>query len=145
MTDKIIQTKNELETAAIAAQIMSEALDNKIVFLQGDLGTGKTVFARSLIRCLAQNNVLEVPSPTFSLLQTYNSDYGEIWHYDLYRLKAPDEVYQLGWEEAIHEHITIIEWPERLGSLKPAEYLDIHISNVKDKPSERQIRIRNIK
>ena len=135
-----IRANNESETVQAAAKLAHELQPGDFVFLHGNLGAGKTVFARALVRALSGDESLEVPSPTFTLLQTYDSEKGPVNHYDLYRLKDPDEVFELGWEESVNG-ITIVEWPERLGSLAPAQRLDITLSNVKNKPDVREIEI----
>src|ERR1700745_1141479 len=82
-----------------------------IIALKGDLGTGKTVFARAFIR--ACGNEDEVPSPTFTLVQVYDGGPSGISHFDLYRIRAPDEAWELGIEDAFAAGISLIEWPER--------------------------------
>lgn len=93
-----------------------------ILLLDGPIGAGKTHFARALIhaRQTLDNAPLEdVPSPTFTLVQTYETPSGEIWHADLYRLTHPDEVEELGLTDAFDTAICLVEWPDRLGSLTP--------------------------
>ena len=86
---------------------------------------GKSVFARAFIQKLCC--VEDVPSPTFTLLQTYSSSKGEIYHYDLYRLKHPDEVFELGFEDAVYGGITLVEWPENAGGWLPKDIIKINI------------------
>ena len=95
--------------------------------LTGDLGAGKTTFSRGLIRALCGDDT-EVPSPTYTLLQTYEAAEFEIWHFDLYRIKSPAEIWELGMEDAIYDGLTLIEWPSMMGDLKPEGTLDIAIN-----------------
>lgn len=122
------ETGSEEETVALAREIAPELRRADVVLLHGDLGAGKSVFARSLIRALCGDEDLVVPSPTFTLVQSYESDVGVIWHFDLYRLSAPEEIYEIGWEEAMSGGIVLVEWPERLGDLKPGKVIDITFS-----------------
>lgn len=115
---KSFETASEEDTAAIAHEIAADAAPGQIFCLRGDLGMGKTVFARAFIRALCGEDT-EVPSPTFTLVQTYESGKGDIWHFDLYRIEDAEEVYELGWEEALSRCITLIEWPERIEGLLP--------------------------
>ena len=86
-------SRSEEDTIAYAQNFAPDLSAGDVVCLYGDLGMGKSVFARSLVRTLTGNPQQEVPSPTFTLVQTYNSVQGEIWHFDLYRLKEPNELY----------------------------------------------------
>ena len=87
---------------------------------------GKSVFARAFIQALT--GAEEVPSPTFTLLQTYDAPEFEIYHYDLYRLKSPEEVFELNIEEAIYGGVCLIEWPEKMGGYLPRQALKINIA-----------------
>ncbi|MCP4922845.1 MAG: tRNA (adenosine(37)-N6)-threonylcarbamoyltransferase complex ATPase subunit type 1 TsaE, partial [bacterium] len=89
-----------------------------IIALKGNLGAGKTAFARAIIQSLCGPDTI-VPSPTFTLVQTYQTPKTEIWHFDLYRLEDPLQAEELGIEEAFAQGISLIEWPERLGDLLP--------------------------
>lgn len=101
------------------------------ILLSGGVGAGKTHFARSLI--LERLTAIEdVPSPTFTLVQTYEAQNVEIWHADLYRLSSVDEVYELGLEDAFETALCLIEWPDRLGELTPQDALEIHFELIND-------------
>jgi tRNA threonylcarbamoyladenosine biosynthesis protein TsaE len=117
------------DTDRIAASLASIAQPGDVLALFGDLGTGKTTFARAFVRALTDADN-EVPSPTFTLVQTYDTPKGEIWHCDLYRLAKPDDAIELGIEEAFAEAICLIEWPERLGRLLPPSRLAISFTLV---------------
>jgi len=95
-----------------------------VLALTGDLGTGKTAFARALIQGLI-GDATPVPSPTFTLVQTYDAPIGPIWHCDLYRLEDPTECWELGLDDAFQHAITLIEWPDRMGALLPSTALSI--------------------
>jgi len=122
-------------TERLAAIIAGQARAGDAILLSGDLGAGKTHFARAFINALTRAPE-EVPSPTFTLVQTYDAEAGgesvEIWHFDLYRLKSPDETLELGIEEAFSEGISLVEWPDRLGSLKPREHLELRLAMAGD-------------
>lgn len=99
-----------------------------VIALHGDLGAGKTELARAIIRAASDDAELIVPSPTFTLVETYDTQAGAIWHFDLYRIDAPEQVWELGFEEALADGISLIEWPERLGGLAPARRLDVYLA-----------------
>ena len=119
----VVDLPNEAATAAFAARISALAARGDIIALKGDLGAGKTTFARGFIR--ARGCEEEVPSPTFTLVQIYELAPAAIWHFDLYRLKSPEEAWELDIEEAFAEGISLIEWPERLDPLLPQRRLQI--------------------
>jgi tRNA threonylcarbamoyladenosine biosynthesis protein TsaE len=121
----VVNLSDEIATATLAARISELAEAGDIIALKGDLGTGKTTFARGFIR--ARGSEEEVPSPTFTLVQIYELAPAAIWHFDLYRLKSPEEVWELGIEDAFNEGISLIEWPERLGPLLPRRRLQIEL------------------
>lgn len=112
----MIESDNEDETGAAAAFLAQTAKSGDVFLLQGPLGAGKSVFARAFIRALCGAE-LDVPSPTFTLVQTYDGPV-PVWHFDLYRLQDPDEIFEIGWEEA-RGGIALVEWPERLGPYVP--------------------------
>jgi tRNA threonylcarbamoyladenosine biosynthesis protein TsaE len=103
-----------------------------VVALHGDLGAGKTELARAIIRAAAGDEALTVPSPTFTLAETYDTTSGPIWHLDLYRLDAPEQVWELGFEDALAGGISLIEWPERIGRLLPPKRLDVTLTVERD-------------
>lgn len=115
---------DEAATAALARRLAPALRSGDVLALRGDLGAGKTAFARALIRALVGDEEAEVPSPTFTLVQTYDTEAGTIWHFDLYRLSGPDEVPELGWDEA-GQGIALVEWPDRLGNLLPHDRLEL--------------------
>lgn len=132
---------SEEQTAQIAGDLAKDLSAPVVICLFGTLGAGKSVFARSLIRCLYGDQNLEVPSPTFTLVQIYETPEHPVYHFDLYRIKDPEEIYELGWEDALNDAITIIEWPENLEHLKPSKTLDIIINVDEDDKNARTIEI----
>ena len=119
----VIDLPNEKATAAFAARLAALAARGDVIALKGELGAGKTTLARAFIR--ARGGDETVPSPTFTLVQVYELTGGAIWHFDLYRLRQPEEAWELGIEDAFRDGISLIEWPERLGTLMPARRLEI--------------------
>nr|WP_112297200.1 tRNA (adenosine(37)-N6)-threonylcarbamoyltransferase complex ATPase subunit type 1 TsaE [Ruegeria denitrificans] len=114
------------ETADLAARLGTELHPGDILLLEGEIGSGKTHFARSLIQSLLVVPE-DVPSPTFTLVQAYDTPPGEIWHCDLYRLTAVEEIEELGLSDAFDTAICLIEWPDKLGPLTPATALTLHL------------------
>jgi tRNA threonylcarbamoyladenosine biosynthesis protein TsaE len=136
-----IVTKSEAETVDFAASFSALLKGGDAVFLWGDLGAGKSVFCRSIIRTLSGDPALEVPSPTYTLVQMYTLQGNVLWHFDLYRLSTPDEIYEIGWEEALSGGIMLVEWPERLGGLLPARRIDVRLENIPQQPNQRKVSI----
>jgi len=110
---------NETATEQLGATLAQRLRPGDVVGLYGELGSGKTTLARAILRAAAGDPDLIVPSPTFTLVEIYETARGTFWHFDLYRLETPEQVYELGWEEARAEGIVLIEWPQRLGALLP--------------------------
>jgi tRNA threonylcarbamoyladenosine biosynthesis protein TsaE len=110
--------------AALARAVAGQAQTGDFIGLIGELGSGKTAFAREFIRALGGPGE-EVPSPTFNLVLVYAFPGVTIWHFDLYRLQAPEETVELGLEDALAEGISLVEWPDRFGYFMPDERLDI--------------------
>ncbi|MDR1375526.1 MAG: tRNA (adenosine(37)-N6)-threonylcarbamoyltransferase complex ATPase subunit type 1 TsaE [Holosporaceae bacterium] len=119
---------NSLKNTKNAAEYFSQfAKAGQCFALSGDLGCGKTTFSRYLIRSL-NPAVGDVLSPTFPVVQIYEAEIAEIWHIDCYRLKSQEEFYELGLEDALKNHITIIEWPRIIEELLPASTIKITFS-----------------
>tara|TARA_R110002110_G_scaffold258495_9_gene474316 strand:- start:1598 stop:2071 length:474 start_codon:yes stop_codon:yes gene_type:complete len=114
------------QTARRAADLAARLQSGDVVLLSGDVGAGKTHFARALIQSLMAYPE-DVPSPTFTLVQTYDTQAGEIWHADLYRLTSIQEIEELGLTDAFDTAICLVEWPDRLGSLIPDDALEIEL------------------
>ena len=118
-----IDLPDEAATAGLAGRLAQRAQRGDVIGLAGDLGSGKTTFARAFIRALGTGDE-EVPSPTFTLVEVYGfAGRPPVWHFDLYRLTAPEQSWELGIEDALAEGVSLIEWPERLGPLLPPEHL----------------------
>jgi len=113
--------KSENATARFAAALAPRLGPGDVILLSGGLGAGKTHFARALIqaRLAAAGRVEDVPSPTFTLVQIYDDGAAELWHCDLYRLGDPDELLELGLDDAFESAVCLIEWPDRLGDQVP--------------------------
>ena len=133
----VLDLPDETATAKLAARISPLAGPGDVIALRGDLGTGKTSFARAFIRARSGCEE-EVPSPTFTLVQVYAEDAPAIWHFDLYRLRSHQEAWELGIEDAFSYGISLIEWPERLGALLPPRRLEIALA-FGDRPESRLV------
>jgi len=116
----------EADTARLGAAIAGELKAHEAVCLSGPLGAGKSSLARGLIRALA-GAATEAPSPTFTLVQTYDAGAFPLAHFDLYRLTKPEEARELGLDEALDDGAAVIEWPERLGHHLPPNRLDVEL------------------
>jgi tRNA threonylcarbamoyladenosine biosynthesis protein TsaE len=117
---------DEAATAGLGARLAPLLRPGDVVCLAGGLGAGKTTLARAIVGA-AMGAPVEVPSPTFTLVQVYETPRLLLWHFDLYRLASPAEVLELGWEEAREEAAILVEWPERLGPLLPEGRLEIRL------------------
>lgn len=146
---------SEAAMIQVAARLADAAVAGDVFALWGDLGAGKSTLARAFIRHYAQVRgvaIDEVPSPTFTLVQTYDvagdvtgdsaggSVAQTIWHFDLYRIGQPDELWEIGLEEALGGGICLIEWPEKAGGLLPDRRMDIHL-NYGDDTGRRNLRL----
>jgi len=111
-------------TESLARVVAGIVRTGDVILLEGELGAGKTAFARAFLRSLADDPGLEVPSPTFTLVQTYETRLGQVRHFDLWRLDGPDALAELGWDDA-EDGVVLVEWPDRLGALRPADALTV--------------------
>ncbi len=126
-----LRLDDQAATAALARRLAPLLRRGDLLALWGDLGCGKTSFARALITALPPSDPgsepEEVPSPTFTLVQIYDRTPVPVWHFDLYRIRDPEEVLELGFEQALAEAVSLVEWPERLGPLLPEDRLDLRL------------------
>ncbi len=122
------------DTALWASRLSPIATAGRVICLWGDVGAGKTFFARGMIQTLQSKfgTPEDVPSPTFTLVQTYEAGDLEIWHADLYRLSSLDETYELGLDAAFETAFCMIEWPDRLGDLIPQGAIHMTFTNGDD-------------
>ena len=114
-------------TEALAARVAALVRVGDAILLEGPLGAGKTAFARAFLRVMDSDPALEVPSPSFTLVQEYATARGTVTHFDLWRLAGSSALTELGWDEA-REGIVLVEWPDRLGALRPAAALVVQLS-----------------
>ena len=120
-----LDVEDETELGALAVEIAGLVRAGDLVTLSGDLGAGKTALARALIRRLCDDPALETPSPTFTLMQIYEGAQFPIVHADLYRVQSPDELAELGWEDASDGALALVEWADRMGDSIAANRLDV--------------------
>lgn len=117
-----LQLSSQDETARLARALAPLVTGGDVILLEGSIGAGKSFFARALISALLIEPE-DIPSPTFTLVQTYDAAEFEIWHCDLYRLTSPFEAQELGLEEAFETALCLVEWPDRLGDLTSQDAL----------------------
>jgi tRNA threonylcarbamoyladenosine biosynthesis protein TsaE len=121
-----INLTREQDTDRLGMRLAECLVAGDVVRLEGPLGAGKTTLARAVIRALV--GPVTVPSPTFTLVETYEApDFG-VWHFDLYRLEKPGDIWELGAEEAFDDAVSLIEWPERAGDKIPANAMTVALS-----------------
>lgn len=133
MTDLMtLPLADETATCRLGQALAALLRPGDTVLLDGDLGTGKSTLCRALIRAALEDPDEEVPSPTFTLVQTYDGEHATYWHFDLYRLEKPDDVLELGIEDAFADGVSLIEWPQRLGRWAPRRALTIALTHTVD-------------
>jgi tRNA threonylcarbamoyladenosine biosynthesis protein TsaE len=133
-------------TEALGRYLATQVRRGDTILLEGDIGAGKSLFARALIRDVLDlwgGTAEEIPSPTYTLVQTYNSFRGEIWHADLYRLALPEEVEELGLAGAFGTTLCIVEWPDRLGPDAPENALTVSLVPIGPEGSSRRVTLRS--
>ncbi len=118
---------HETDTIVLGQALAKGAQAGDVICLYGDLGAGKSVLARAFVRALCGADT-DVPSPTFTLMQTYDAPNFEIIHADLYRLENPHDIIEIGLDEVLDDAVTLIEWPSRMGNFLPPTRLDIHLA-----------------
>lgn len=123
-----LSLSDEAATERLGATLAARLQPRDLVALEGGLGAGKTTLARAILRAASGDPGLIVPSPTFTLVEVYETKHATFWHFDLYRLEAPEQVFELGWEEARADGVALVEWAERLGSLLPPDRLTVRLA-----------------
>lgn len=122
----------EAQLSRLGQEIAFTARPGDLITLSGNLGAGKTTLARALIRAMADGEIEEIPSPTFTLVQTYACARMPVAHFDLYRLSAPSELDELGLDLALQQGLALVEWPERAGGILPHSRLDVFLEDGND-------------
>jgi tRNA threonylcarbamoyladenosine biosynthesis protein TsaE len=119
---------DEAATERLGTTLAARLRPRDLVALEGGLGAGKTTLARAILRAASGDPGLIVPSPTFTLVEVYETPRASFWHFDLYRLEEPEQVFELGWEEARADGVALVEWAERLGGLLPPDRLTVRLA-----------------
>src|SRR5664279_5756631 len=123
-----VALEDEQATRRLMVDIAAAIEPGDLITLSGDLGAGKTTFARALIRHFANDERVEVPSPSFTLMQAYELPRFSLVHADLYRLSGPGELAELGFEDIAPGAVTLLEWPDRAAGFLPADRLDVALT-----------------
>ncbi len=133
---RVLTFPDAAATLAFGRRLGAQLAPGDVVCLTGNLGAGKTTLARGAIEAWT-GSAGDAPSPSYTLVQTYEGRRGELWHVDLYRLKCAEDAWELGLEEAFHNAACLIEWPERLEGQTPSDRLDIELNSAGDGRSAR--------
>ncbi|NHO32945.1 tRNA (adenosine(37)-N6)-threonylcarbamoyltransferase complex ATPase subunit type 1 TsaE [Acetobacter fallax] len=127
MTAITLRLQTRADTECLAATVARATRPGDAILLSGPLGAGKSVFARAFLRRLCLDPALDVPSPTFTLVQTYDAPVAPVAHFDLWRLDGPGALEELGWDDA-RNGVVLVEWPERLEDMTPPDALCIALA-----------------
>lgn len=122
---QVVQLFSENDTLDLGSKLIKVLTKGDVLAITGELGAGKTTLARGIIH--AEKGDIEVPSPTYTLVQIYDMKNFELWHCDMYRLETPKDAYELGLFDAFEDAVCVIEWPEKLGSLLPKKIYKIDL------------------
>lgn len=140
-----VVVQDEQATQELARDLAFAIAPGDVIAIGGELGSGKSALARAIIRTLARDENLEVPSPTFTLMQVYELPRFPVVHADLYRVNTLAELSELGWEEASAGAAVLVEWPEKAGPLLQTERLEVHLELAPDLgPEFRRIKMSGI-
>jgi tRNA threonylcarbamoyladenosine biosynthesis protein TsaE len=123
---RVIELPDLAATEALAFAVAALARAGDAILLEGELGAGKSAFARAFLRAASGDPGLEVPSPTFTLVQGYDTRIGKAHHFDLWRLDGPDGLAELGWDD-VCDGVVLVEWPDRLRALRPHDALTLQL------------------
>jgi len=123
---QVVKLADEAATFALGGKLIKQLSAGQVVTLTGDLGAGKTTLVRGMIQSILSD--IDVPSPTYTLVQTYDMPEFELWHCDMYRLERPEDGYELGLMDAFEDALCVIEWPDKLGELIPEDALRVEIT-----------------
>ena len=123
---RVLELPDLAATEVLATAVAALARAGDAILLEGELGAGKSAFARAFLRVASGDPRLEVPSPTFTLVQSYETRIGTVHHFDLWRLDGPDGLAELGWED-VGDGVVLVEWPDRLGALRPHDALTLQL------------------
>lgn len=127
MKEKMFRVKNQEETEALAQSLAQMAAPGMVIAMRGDLGTGKTTFTKAFAKGLGIEET--VTSPTFNIVKEYRGGRIPLYHFDVYRIDDPEEMYELGYEEYFYgDGVCAVEWAEKIGELIPEDAVRIHIS-----------------
>lgn len=138
----VMMLPDEAATCHAAARLAQELRAGDLVTLAGALGAGKTTFVRAVIRALTGDPGAEVPSPTYTFVQTYDGPHFRIVHADLYRINDPAELTELGWEEAAENALVLVEWAERAGEVLAEDRVEVRLETTGETGGGRRLTLR---